>query len=63
MHSPRLRAFFLFFLVLTFAVLIFGGYLINRDKPPIPQKIVRDDDKTIITLEDIFNGRNYYFSR
>ncbi|MCU0582097.1 MAG: nitric-oxide reductase large subunit [Syntrophales bacterium] len=63
MNSPRLKAFFLFFLVLTFGVLIFGGYLINREKPPIPQKIVNDDEKTIITLEDILNGQNYYFSR
>ena len=62
MQSPRLKAFFLFFLVLTFCVLIFGGYLINREKPPIPQKIV-SDDQTILTIEDILNGQNYYFSR
>jgi len=63
MNSPRLKAFFLFFLVLTFGVLIFGGYLINREKPPIPQKIVSDDNQVVVTIEDIHNGQNYYFSR
>ena len=35
--APKTRAIFLFLLVLSFGVLLFGGYLINRDKPPIPQ--------------------------
>ncbi|MFO7555610.1 MAG: hypothetical protein R6W88_10445 [Desulfobacterales bacterium] len=40
MTNTKVRAILLFFLILTFGVLIFGGYLINRAKPPIPVKIV-----------------------
>jgi len=32
MTNPKIRAIFLFFLILTFGVLVFGGFLIN---PPI----------------------------
>ncbi len=63
MTHPRFRAFFLFILVLAFGVLIFGGYLIHRDKPPIPQTVVSTSGQTLFTGEDIINGQNYYFSR
>lgn len=63
MTNPRFRAFFLFFLTLTFGVLIFGGYLINREKPPIPETIATPSGQTIFTGEDIVNSQNYYFSR
>lgn len=33
--KPRLKALLLFLLVICFGVLIFGGYMIKRDKPPI----------------------------
>ena len=61
--KPQLRAVFLFFLVICFGVLIFGGYLINRDKPPIPDKIIGQDGTVIATGENIKEGQNYYFSR
>ncbi|MDP2646575.1 MAG: nitric-oxide reductase large subunit [Desulfobacterales bacterium] len=63
MTNPRLRAVFLFFLTLTFGVLIFGGYLINKAKPPIPVRITAPLGDTIITGKDIIDGQNYYFSR
>ncbi|MEW6671836.1 MAG: nitric-oxide reductase large subunit [Thermodesulfobacteriota bacterium] len=63
MTNPKTRAIFLFFLILTFGVLIFGGYLINKAKPPIPAKIIAPSGQTIITAEDIIEGQNYYFSR
>lgn len=63
MTNPKIRAFFLFFLALTFGVLIFGGYLINKEKPPIPVKIIAPAGDTVATGEDIIDGQNYYFSR
>ena len=63
MTNPKLRAIFLFILTLTFGVLIFGGYIINKAKPPIPVKIIAPSGDTIITGEDIIDGQNYYFSR
>jgi nitric oxide reductase subunit B len=63
MTNPKIRAFFLFFLALTFGVLIFGGYLINKEKPPIPAKIIASSGETILTGKDIIDGQNYYFSR
>ncbi len=61
--KPQLRALFLFFLVICFGVLIFGGYLIKRDKPPIPEKIIAQDGTVLFTGENIKEGQNYYFSR
>lgn len=63
MTNPKIRAFFLFFLALTFGVLIFGGYLINKEKPPIPERVIAPSGQTVITGDDIINGQNYYFSR
>ena len=63
MTNPKLRAIFLFILTLTFGVLIFGGYIINKAKPPIPVQIIAPSGDTIITGEDIIDGQNYYFSR
>ncbi len=63
MTNPKLRAIFLFILTLAFGVLIFGGYIINKEKPPIPVKITAPTGNTIITGADIIDGQNYYFSR
>jgi len=63
MHNPRTRAILLFFLVLTFGVLIFGGYLINREKPPIPSKVITQKGEILFTGEDIMAGQQFYFSR
>ena len=63
MTNPKIRAIFLFILILAFGVLIFGGYLINKSKPPIPERIVAPSGETILTTKDIIDGQNYYFSR
>lgn len=63
MIRQQLQAIFLFFLVVCFGVLIFGGYLINREKPPIPVSIVDQNNKVILTGENIMEGQNYFFSR
>jgi nitric oxide reductase subunit B len=63
MTNPKIRAIFLFILTVTFGVLIFGGYLINKSKPPVPAAVISPSGDTIITGKDIINGQNYYFSR
>ncbi|MFZ2634246.1 MAG: nitric-oxide reductase large subunit [Desulfosalsimonadaceae bacterium] len=63
MTNPKIRAIFLFILILAFGVLIFGGYLINKAKPPIPERVVAPSGETILTAKDIIDGQNYYFSR
>jgi len=63
MLKPQWRAVLLFLLILCFGVLIFGGYLIKKEKPPIPEKIVGADGAVITTGNDVIAGQNYYFSR
>ncbi len=63
MKNKKLRAIMLFFLGLCFGVLIFGGYMIHRDKPPIPLTVQSEQGEVLFTGEDIINGQNYYFSR
>ncbi len=43
----QVRAVLLFLLILCFGVLIFGGYLIKREKPPIPERIVDASGKIL----------------
>ena len=63
MMNPKVRAIFLFFLVLCFGVLIFGGYLIKKEKPPIPSIVKTETGEVIFTEEDITSGQNYFYSR
>ncbi|MGC8742360.1 MAG: nitric-oxide reductase large subunit [Verrucomicrobiia bacterium] len=63
MIKPHHRASLLFMLVLCFGVLIFGGYIIHKDKPPIPQRIVDPNGKVITSKEDIIHGQTYYYTR
>lgn len=63
MMKPQLRALLLFLLVICFGILIFGGYLIKRDKPPIPKIIQSETGDVLFTDKDIIEGQNYYFSR
>jgi nitric oxide reductase subunit B len=62
MKSP-LRAVLLFLLVLCFGVLIFGGYMINKEKPPIPERITSAGGELMFTGKDITGGQLHYFSR
>lgn len=61
--KPQIKALLLFVLILCFGVLIFGGYLIKREKPPIPERVVDLFGNVVTTKEAIMNGQKYYFSR
>lgn len=63
MLKPQWRAVLLFLLILCFGVLIFGGYMIKKEKPPIPENVVGPDGVIVFTGKDIIKGQNYYFSR
>ncbi|MGE0084383.1 MAG: hypothetical protein AB7S75_08170 [Desulfococcaceae bacterium] len=63
MQGSKTRAVMLFLLAMTFGVLIFGGYIINKEKPPIPSEIRTSDGQVVFTGNDIVNGQNFYFSR
>lgn len=63
MSNPKVKAVLLFILILAFGVLIWGGYIINREKPPIPGFVKSSSGETLFTGEDILAGQNYYFSR
>ncbi len=57
------KAVLLFVLIVCFGVLIFGGYLIKRDKPPIPEKVVNVAGTELTGKKAILDGQVYYFSR
>ena len=63
MENPKVRAVLLFLLALTFGVLIFGGYIIGKEKPPIPEAVRTDSGRTLFDRADIVGGQNLYFSR
>ena len=63
MENPKVRAVLLFLLALTFGVLILGGQMINKEKPPIPETVRTPSGETVFTAEDVHGGQNYYFSR
>ncbi len=62
MRNNKTRAILLFVLVMAFGVLLFGGYLMNREKPPIPRAAVSNGE-SIYTGKDIIDGQNYFYSR
>lgn len=63
MNNPKVRAILLFVLILAFGVLIFGGYLIKKEKPPIPETVRTGSGEIVFTSTDILDGQGYYFSR
>jgi nitric oxide reductase subunit B len=63
MSSPRLRAVILFLLALSFGVLILGGYLIRRDKPPIPGTVCTPGGSPVFTGKDIRDGQEHFLGR
>ena len=63
MENPKVRAVLLFLLALTFGVLILGGQLINKHKPPIPETVRTPSGDTVFTAGDVHEGQDYYFSR
>ncbi len=63
MESARTRAILLFMLVLAFGVLLFGGHLMNREKPPIPTEVATAAGQVVYTGTDVIDGQNYFYSR
>jgi len=63
MENPKVRAVLLFLLVLTFGVLILGGQMIRKEKPPIPETVRTAAGATVFTAQDLRGGQDYYFSR
>lgn len=63
MGSSKTKAVFLFMLALAFGVLLFGGYLMNREKPPIPRTAVSAAGESVFTEQDVVDGQNYFYSR
>lgn len=62
MKSNRLWIGFAAVIVLSFAVLIFFGRQIYREKPPIPKEIVTPDQAVVINGQDIKDGQNVWQS-
>jgi nitric oxide reductase subunit B len=63
MGSSKTKAILLFMLTLTFGVLLFGGYLMHKEKPPIPKTVVSADGRVLFGDEDITGGQNHFMSR
>ncbi|MBN2575996.1 MAG: cbb3-type cytochrome c oxidase subunit I, partial [Deltaproteobacteria bacterium] len=63
MENPKTRAVLLFMLVLAFGVLLFGGYLMHRDKPPIPSEVATESGQVVFTGQDVTGGQSYFYSR
>ncbi|MGQ9842828.1 MAG: hypothetical protein ACUVRK_04610 [Spirochaetota bacterium] len=61
MMKSQIRAILLFLVMLCFAVLIFG-YMIQKEKVPIPDLLIIHDGSTVLTLKNMLDGQNYYFS-
>ena len=47
-------------ITISLQVLIFGGYAINKEKPPIPAKVLDHSGSTLFTGEDVIGGQNYF---
>ncbi len=63
MINKNVRAVLLFGLVLCFGVLIFGGYLMKKEMPPIPARVVTQSGEIVFTGEKVIEGQSYYYSR
>lgn len=49
-------------IVLSFSVLLYYGYDIYQQSPPIPEKVVAADGTTVFTRQQIKNGQNVWQS-
>ncbi len=62
MKTKRLWYGFTAVMVLSFAVLLYFGREIYREKPPIPEQIVTTSGEVIVTSQDIKDGQNIWQS-
>src|SRR5690554_2445754 len=49
-------------LFITFGILAWSGVEVYRQVPPIPEKVVVDNNKVLMTEEDILNGQTAWQS-
>jgi nitric oxide reductase subunit B len=62
MKTKKLWLGFLAVMVISFAVLLYYGWEIYRQAPPIPEKVVTEDGTVIFTGQDIKDGQNVWQS-
>lgn len=62
MKTKRLWYGFIAVMVLSFAVLLYFGREIYREKPPIPDQIVTTSGEVIVSGQDIRDGQNVWQS-
>ncbi|MFA9371384.1 MAG: nitric-oxide reductase large subunit [Labilibaculum antarcticum] len=62
MKTKRLWYGFIAVMVLSFAVLLYFGREIYREKPPIPDQIVTSSGEVIVSGQDIRDGQNVWQS-
>jgi nitric oxide reductase subunit B len=62
MTTKKLWVGFLAVMTISFAVLLYYGKEIYRHAPPIPDKVITSDGKTLFTGQDIKDGQNVWQS-
>ena len=62
MTTKKLWLGFIAVMVVSFAVLLYYGYEIYRQAPPIPDKVVTVDGTVLFTGQDIMDGQNVWQS-
>jgi len=62
MTTKKLWLCFLAVMTISFAVLLYYGYEIYRQAPPIPDKVVTVDGSVLFTGQDIKDGQNVWQS-
>jgi nitric oxide reductase subunit B len=62
MTTRKLWIGFLAVMMISFAVLLYFGYEIYRQAPPIPEKVITSDGTVLFTGQDIKDGQNIWQS-
>ena len=62
MNTRKLWIGFLAVIILSFTVLLYFGWEIYRQAPPIPDKVITTDGKILFTGQDIKDGQNVWQS-
>ncbi len=62
MTTRKLWIGFILVMVLSFAVLLYYGREIYHQAPPVPEKVVTSDGRTLFTGQDIKDGQNVWQS-
>jgi nitric oxide reductase subunit B len=62
MSTKKLWTGFILVMAISLAVLIYYGSEIYNQAPPVPEKVVTTDGKTLFTGQDIRDGQNVWQS-